>query len=532
MNGTTALGWQGDSVPARGAGEWARAVHDVGRPVYVVRTPDGPAVAGDGTVSADPRFPLLAAAGPVDPAGLGSATFREDYGLRAAYMAGAMAGGIASAELVIALARAGYLASYGAAGQLPDQIERSVEQIQEAVGGATFAVNLIHSPSEAALEEHLVEVLLRRQVHLVEASAFLELTAPLVRYRLSGAREDGWGGVHVPNRIIAKVSRPEIAELFLGPPPPRLVAELLDRGAITAAEADLAPRMRMADDLTAEADSGGHTDRRPLHPLLSVLTGIRDRVAGPGGRPRVGAAGGLGTPGAIAAAYAAGADYVVTGSVNQSCRESGTSDRARDLLVTAGLTDFAMAPAADMFELGVELQVLRKGTMFPMRAGRLGAIYQGNEGLEDLSAKDREWLEKSVLRASVEEVWSRCEEYFTRRDPEQLARAQGSPKRRMALVFRWYLGLSSRWAVTGQEDRVADYQIWSGPALGAFNDWVAGTPLAQASQRSAPVVADLLMRGAAVATRQAALRAQGAAPVPVDAGALLAGRPDPVGAAR
>ena len=29
-----------------------------------------------------------------------------------------------------------------------------------------------------------------------------------------------------------------------------------------------------------------------------------------------------------------------------------------------------MAPAADMFEMGVKLQVLKRGTMFPMRAAQ------------------------------------------------------------------------------------------------------------------------------------------------------------------
>ena len=62
---------------------------------------------------------------------------------------------------------------------------------------------------------------------------------------------------------------------------------------------------------------------------------------------------------------------MVTGSVNQLARESGTSDVARAMLAQAGLADVTMAPAADMFELGVEVQVLRRGTLFAQRAARL-----------------------------------------------------------------------------------------------------------------------------------------------------------------
>ncbi len=44
----------------------------------------------------------------------------------------------------------------------------------------------------------------------------------------------------------------------------------------------------------------------------------------------------------------------------------------------------------------------------------------------------------------------------------------------MALVFRWYLGQSSRWANAGEPTRKVDYQVWCGPAMGAFNEWTQG----------------------------------------------------------
>ena len=40
----------------------------------------------------------------------------------------------------------------------------------------------------------------------------------------------------------------------------------------------------------------------------------------------------------------------------------------------------------------------------------------------------------------------------------------------MALVFRWYLGMSSRWAIEGSVERRSDYQIWCGPAQGLSTD--------------------------------------------------------------
>ncbi len=84
----------------------------------------------------------------------------------------------------------------------------------------------------------------------------------------------------------------------------------------------------------------------------------------------------------------------------------------------------------------------------------------------------------------------------------------------MALVFRSYLGLSSRWAVAGEPDRSADFQIWCGPAMGAFNAWVRGSFLEKPADRSAVQVARNLMEGAAAVTRAQQLRASGLAVPP------------------
>ena len=91
--------------------------------------------------------------------------------------------------------------------------------------------------------------------------------------------------------------------------------------------------MPVAEDITVEADRGGHTDNRPLVALLPAILALRDELAARHGytRPiRVGAAGGLGTPAAVAAAFALGAAYVLTGSVNQAAVESGLSDDGQE----------------------------------------------------------------------------------------------------------------------------------------------------------------------------------------------------------
>jgi trans-AT polyketide synthase/acyltransferase/oxidoreductase domain-containing protein len=444
---------------------------------------------------------------------LGDASFRADHGLRYAYVAGAMANGIGSVEVVEAMSRAGMLGFFGSAGLSLERVEAAVDRLAQALGEAPFGFNLIHSPNEPDLEAAVVDLYLRRGVRLVEASAYLDLTLPVVRYRLSGIRADATGRIVTPNRIVAKVSRVEVASKFFAPPPERFVQELLRRGELTADQARLAARVPMARDLTAEADSGGHTDNRPAITLLPTMLALRDRVQARYGYDvplRVGAAGGIATPASAAAAFVMGASYIVTGTINQACVESGSSDVVREMLAQAEQADVAMAPSADMFEMGVKVQVLKRGTMFAMRAAKLYEFYRTCSDLEDVPAAERAGLEKNLFRAPFEEIWAQTRTYFLGRDPAQVDRAERDPKHKMALVFRWYLGQSSRWANSGEPSRKLDYQVWCGPAMGAFNEWVKGTCLEQPRNRLVVTVALNILYGAAVLLRLSTLRCQGA----------------------
>jgi hypothetical protein len=93
----------------------------------------------------------------------------------------------------------------------------------------------------------------------------------------------------------------------------------------------------------------------------------------------------------------------------------------------------------------------------------------------------------------------------------------------MALVFRAYLGQASKWAIAGDEARHLDFQIWCGPAMGAFNAWVEGSFLAALEARTVSQIGLNLLEGAAVITRAQQLRTFGA-PVP-EAAFTFAPRP-------
>ena len=531
---TPALGWwsSNGTPPSSDPVRLREAIWNISRPVILVD--DGGVLSigegGRGSLGGqkpqEGALPVAGHAAAVRIENLGDPQFCADHGVRFPYVTGAMANGIASEEIVIAMSRAGMLGFFGAAGLHPDRVNTAIDRIQKELGNKPYGFNLIHSPNEPKLEAAIVDLYLRRGVHLVEASAYLALTLPVVRYRVTGIYRDDEGNVITPNKIIAKVSRAEVAAQFLSPPPEKFLNQLVEAGEITNEQADMAREIPVAQDLTAEADSGGHTDNRPAVALLPALMVLRDRLQAQHkylNPLRIGAAGGISTPASAAAAFAMGAAYVVTGSVNQACVESGSSDRVRQLLAQAEQADVAMAPAADMFEMGVKVQVLKRGTMFAMRAGKLYDLYRRCGSLGDLTIPERELLEKQYFRACLEETWESTKRFFRKADPAQIERAERDPKHKMALVFRSYLGQSSRWANAGEPTRMVDYQIWCGPAMGAFNEWVKGSFLDQPENRKVVVVGMNILYGAAVTLRVNVLKSQGiriaselARPVPLE----------------
>lgn len=477
----------------------------------LVRDPANGAIEVTAAAATSGANPLARLPG-IEPAALGDSSFLEAHRVRLPYVCGEMANGIASVPMVVAMAKAGLLGFFGAAGLPLHEIERAIASLKAECGDASWGSNLIHSPQDPDLEERSVDLYLRENVTRVSASAFMALRPSVVRYAYSGLKTAPDGSIVRRNYVFAKISRVEVARQFLAPAPDNMLAALGEKGLLTPAEIELARRLPVAEDFTVEADSGGHTDNRPLTVLLPAILRLRDEMVAKYGwtRPiRIGAAGGIGTPGAAAAAFAMGAAYVLTGSVNQSAVESALSPGGKKLLAQASATDVMMAPAADMFELGVKVQVLKRATFFAARAQKLYELYSRHEGLEQIPADTMKALEKDVFKQPVAQIWAETERFFKVRMPHEMERAARDPKHRMALVFRWYLHFSSRWAISGDAARQVDYQIWCGPAMGAFNQWVAGSFLEKPEDRTVVEIALNLMQGAAAITRAHQLRSFG-----------------------
>lgn len=449
------------------------------------------------------------ARGAVHPEGLGSAAFRDAFGVRLAYMAGAMYQGIASAGLVVRLAKSGLLGFYGAGGQGIADVRRAIAEIRSAVlETAPWGVNFIAQPNHLAREEELTDLLISEGVRVIEASSFMEVTPALIRYRAKGL--SAAASEKPENRIVAKVSRPEVAAQFLAPAPERLLSKMLASGAITEDEAARLRTLPMADAITIEADSGGHTDQGMPYGLVPAILRLRNEMGaggasggasegaasrGVGQRPVfVGAGGGIGTPEAAAAAFVMGVDYVVTGSINQCSVEAGTSDAVKDMLQDMAVQDTDYAPSGALFELGSRIQVLKKGVFFPARANKLYQLYRQHTALDQIEPDQRRQIEERYFHRSLDTVF---EELKSTRPEAEIAQAMKSPKHRMAMVFKRYFKDTTDLALAGDMTRKVDFQIHCGPAMGAFNQWVNGGELGSWKARHVDCIADRLMDGTA-----------------------------------
>ncbi len=437
---------------------------------------------------------------PINAESLGAASFRHDHHLRYAYVAGAMYRGISSHALVVRLAKAGMLAYFGSGGVPLAELEAVITHIQRDLpGGEAWGMNLLSNLHDPRKEMATVDLFLQRGIRRVEAAAFMQMTEPLVKYRLHGLSTNAHGQVIAANKVMGKISRPEVAEAFMRPAPARLVEKLLAAGQVTAQQAELSRHIGMADDISVEADSAGHTDRRNLVVLLPSILRLRDNVQAELTYTtpiRIGAGGGIGTPEAAAAAFMLGADYLVTGSINQCSVEAGISDAVKDMLQAANIQDTAYTVSGDMFETGSTIQVLSKGVFFPARASKLYELWKTFPSLDAIDEKTRRQIQDKYFHLSFDEVYAQTCHYF-REQPAQIEKAERDPKYKMALIFRWYFHHSLQLAMAGQSDGQVDYQVHCGPAMGAFNQWVKGSELENWRNRHADRIGSHLMQATA-----------------------------------
>ena len=430
---------------------------------------------------------------------LGAPTFRRDYGLRQAYVAGSPAPGVRTPELVINLARAGFLGFLDISTQAA--ATQAIGSVVQALGPeGSFGVCLRPPTAEAAKQDdQIVTAALEQGVRFAEAVGYPRVTPALVRFRFTGAHRDATGQPVVPRRLLALITQPATAALFTRPAPESIVTALVEQGELTAEEGEIARQLPVSGDLCAVADPANGAE---MTTLLPAMLRHRDHGAHGGAHPiRIGAGGALGTPEAIACAFLLGADFVQTSAINLTAVEAATPREIKELLASLESGETTDVPAADGFMLGARTRVVKKGSLFAPRAEKLYQLFRSHDSLESIDPGLRKKLEATCFKRSFDSVWE---------DLRDRSSSHGSdPKQKMALVFGGYLRQSLRWAFAGHANEKLNHQIPCDESMAAFNLYAENTPLADPAQRTAAAMATALMRDAAAFLAQ---RIEGLAP--------------------
>lgn len=425
---------------------------------------------------------------------LGNDEFKQDYNIQYPCIVGSMGKGISSEEMVVKLGNSDMLGIVGTKGLDLNDIEVIISNIQRRLdNGKPYGFNLTYSPYDNKREKDLIRLYLKNEVRTIEVSQYINITEELVKYRLKGLYRNDDGIVITDNKIIAKVSRSEVVEVFLKPAPQHIVEKLFEEHEITKEQADMAKEVPMCDDLCCQALSAAYTTIVSPYSLLPAMIKLRDehmKKYGYNKTVRVGAAGGIGTPDAVVASFILGADFILTGSINQCTVEADTSNMVKDILQKIEVKDTDYVSAGDMFEMGSKVQVVKKGVFFPARANKLYGIYRRYNSIDEIDYKTKQQIQDKYFKKTFEEVYDSIKVEVS---SSIIEKAEQSPKYKMALIFRWYSDYTFNLALEGDKKSKVDYQIYSSSALGAFNQWVKGSELEEWQNRHVDYIQEKLM---------------------------------------
>lgn len=164
------------------------------------------------------------------PPRLGAASFLSDHGTRYACAAAGMARGISSVAVVERLARAGILGFYGASGLPLSRVEADLKTLRDRLGDLPYGVALNWEGAAFEDEDALISSALRHGVTRLEVGSYVRATPALVKWRTSGLSTGPDGSIAVGNKILARVSRADVAEALLCPAPERILRDLVGQG--------------------------------------------------------------------------------------------------------------------------------------------------------------------------------------------------------------------------------------------------------------------------------------------------------------
>lgn len=420
---------------------------------------------------------------------IGDREFCEDYNISYPYAVGSMHKGISSPQLVAKMAQNGFLSFLGTGSLELKEVEKIIVETKQLVReGQAFGCNFAANIHDSYKEEEIMDLFLKHNICSIEASGFWTISPSLLKFRAKGLSRSETGEILIKNKILIKLSRVETAMEFLSVPPHPLIDQLFKEGQITFDEVSMIKQVPLVDDICVMGDSGGETSQSNLNLVLPTIIQLRDKLAEEklfNKRVRIGAGGGIGTPETAAVAFLLGADFVLTGSINQCTVEAETSNVVKNMLQKVDLHDMSFVPSVNDLEIRGQTQVVKKGVFFPPRANKLYDLLKQYNDISDIDIKTKEIIEEKYLSEKIQNI--------LRADELQSSSKKRTPKSDMQALLKFYQNNSVQLAIKGDTSQKVNFNIYCGPALGAFNRWVKGTELEDWNNRHVDVIAKKMM---------------------------------------
>lgn len=420
---------------------------------------------------------------------LGSSDFKTEYDTEFAYVVGGLYHGVSSAAMIRTLNNAGIVGFLGLQGMDLNAGKELLDTALQSVPKERIGTHIVYNGLKPEESASALQMIIEYDIRRIEISGFFKPSQELILYRLRGL---SYGKNDIPQsayKMIVYVNNPKVMEEFLKPASEQLIGRLLTQRKITEEEAVIAAKLPICDDICIDNVSSGAGRLSWISNLkhyareLSEKYGIKKMV-------RIGIGGGIGNPEMLALAFLAGADFVTTRSMNQCTAEAETSPQVKDLLQSAAENDFTYAPVEELFEFGEKVSVLKRGTLYPIRALKLYEIYTKYNSIEEISEKEKKLITEKYFHMSFEEMFERAARELT---PAEQRIASEQPKYKMSLIFKGFLKQCLLWAQTGKAGEEINFAVVSGSEMADANRWLKNSGLEEWSTRHVDELAKRMM---------------------------------------
>ncbi|MCO4784209.1 MAG: 1-acyl-sn-glycerol-3-phosphate acyltransferase [Candidatus Cloacimonetes bacterium] len=401
------------------------------------------------------------------PKHLGSTGFKKLFGLDYAYFVSGLPSYTHGRGMLQNLFENGMLGFFNLDGLTFNEKEESLNMLNQH--DFRFGVEIHLDDFDEEEDKKLITLLMAQNIKYLLVKSCSKISEPLIRFK----SKEG-------NLLIAKVSHPDQCV------------------ALSSGKKDV---------FSAFLIDGSFVSSQDTRSILSLMPSIKSLLNEK--NIYLGVTGDLGTPDALAAAFAMGADFVSTSSINLLSNDVSGADSYKECIKKVRFQDVSLVSSFESFESGAKTRALNFGTRFVAVSTKIGSWFFERRSIDTLEDSEVKYLEEKVFGSSITQTLLDAKAFFEFRNPSLIEAASNNSRISLAMLIRYYLEMGHLWAIEGNDNKKIDYNIKCGLDLASFNQWRQGTIFEDDQKLSVVQIALNLMMGAQFEARKQFLKSQG-----------------------